>query len=131
MINMRPRILGFLLTILGFGGMLFAGYVFVTGSGGRGNILEVTSYLILGAVCFFAGVSYIYDADAEYIPEELAAEEEFEDIIPIQQQWRAFHIATSQTSSGASSMITRSANGSPNLKVANKAMVSSDSAAAS
>ncbi|HRE50945.1 MAG TPA: hypothetical protein PK339_05980 [Flavitalea sp.] len=128
---MRPRILGFLLAIVGFGGMLFAGYVFVTGSGGRGNILEVTSYLIVGAACFFAGISYIYDTGSEYMAEDLV-EEEFDDVIPIQQEWRAFHIAASPTSSGGSNtMMTRSATGNANnLKVSAKAMASSDHSAA-
>ena len=40
---MQKRVLGFLLAIMGFGGMALAGYLFVTGSGGRGHLFEVTS----------------------------------------------------------------------------------------
>lgn len=95
MIFMQKRVLGILLTVLGFGGMMLAGYLFVTGSGGRGLLLEVTGYMIAGASCFFAGLNYIYDSANTFQHDSVPAEE-FEDVSPIQQQWRTIHVAGRQ-----------------------------------
>ncbi|MEP7257734.1 MAG: hypothetical protein ABI687_05090 [Flavitalea sp.] len=95
---MRPRLLGFLLATLGFAGMFLAGYLFVTGSGGRGHLIEVTSYLIVGAVCFFAGINYIYESNGAFTKEDAQLAHELEEITPIQQQWRSVHIAHSRPS---------------------------------
>ena len=59
---MQKRILGYLLTVIGLGGMALAGYIFVTGTGGRGHLIEITSVLIIGASCFFAGINHIYES---------------------------------------------------------------------
>ena len=52
--------------VFGIGGMALAGYVFVTGTGGRGHLIEITSLLIIGASFFFAGINYIYEASKEF-----------------------------------------------------------------
>lgn len=91
---MQKRLLGFLLAVVGFGGMALAGYLFVTGSGGRGHLLEVTSYMIVGAACFFAGINYIYaSARAFTFDEHMQSSAELEEVSPIQQQWRTIQIA--------------------------------------
>jgi hypothetical protein len=93
---MQKRALGYLLAILGFGGMILAGYLFVTGSGDRLNLLEVSCYMIVGATCFFTGINYIYEASHSFSEEqhlEVAATPELEDVNAIQQQWRTIHIA--------------------------------------
>ena len=59
---MQKRILGYLLIVLGLAGMVLAGFIFVTGTGGRGHLIEVTSLMIIGASCFFSGINYVYDA---------------------------------------------------------------------
>jgi hypothetical protein len=90
---MQKRVLGYLLTIIGFGGMVLAGYLFVTGSGGRINLLEVTCYMVAGATSFFTGISYIYEARTTFSPEEFQTIPEFEEVSAIQQQWRTIHVA--------------------------------------
>ena len=90
---MQKRILGYLLMVIGLGGMALAGYIFVTGSGGRGHLIEITTVLILGASAFFAGINYIYDASKEFSVDHLQITPEFEEVSPIQQQWRTIHIA--------------------------------------
>lgn len=95
---MRPRLLGFLLATLGFAGMFLAGYLFVVGSGGRGHLIEVTSYLIVGAVCFFAGINYIYESNSAFTQQDAQLAPELEEITPIQQQWRTVHITPSRPS---------------------------------
>lgn len=77
---------------------MLAGYLFVTGSGGRGLLLEVTGYLIAGASCFFAGLNYMYDSVHTFGHDNIVTEE-FEDVSPIQQQWRTIHIASQQAAS--------------------------------
>ncbi len=89
---MQKRVLGYLLTIIGFGGMVLAGYLFVTGTGGRINLLEVTCYMIVGATCFFTGINYIYEAARTFTAEELEQLPELEEVSAIQQQWRTIHV---------------------------------------
>lgn len=90
---MQKRALGYLLTVIGFGGMILAGYLFVTGSGNRINLLEVTCYMIAGATSFFCGINYIYESARTFTEEHLQATPELEEVSPIQQQWRTIHIA--------------------------------------
>lgn len=92
-----------MLTVLGFGGMLLAGYLFVTGPGGRGLLLEVTGYMIAGASCFFAGLNYIYASVNTFQDDSIPAAEEFEDVSPIQQQWRTIHVTSHQVASSSPS----------------------------
>jgi hypothetical protein len=105
---MQKRTLGFLLAILGFGGMALAGYLFVTGSGGRGHLFEVTSYMILGAACFFIGINYIYESREVFTKETVPDTPELDEVSPIQQQWRTIQVtkAVAPSSNRAS---TRSA----------------------
>lgn len=84
--------MGYLLVVIGFGGMALAGYLFATGTGGRGHLVEVTSYMIIGAACFFAGINYIYESAKEYRMDHHFTPD-LEEISPIQQQWRTIHIA--------------------------------------
>lgn len=90
---MQKRILGYLLMVFGLGGMILAGYVFVTGTGGRGHLIEITSFLVVGACCFFAGINYIYEAAKEFTLDQLQMTAELEEVSPIQQQWRTIHIS--------------------------------------
>lgn len=93
LIQMQKRALGYLLAIIGFGGMLLAGYLFVTGSGDRMNLLEVTCYMIAGATSFFSGINYIYESARTFTDKHLQVTPELEEVSPIQQQWRTIHIA--------------------------------------
>lgn len=108
---MQKRVLGYLLTILGFGGMALAGYLFVTGSGDRLNLLEVTCYMIVGATCFFTGINYIYEALHSFSEEEVqrAPAPELEEVTPIQQQWRTIHIAQRPSRENSSSKASATA----------------------
>ena len=90
---MHKRALGYLLALIGFGGMILAGYLFVTGSGSRINLLEVTCYMIAGATSFFAGINYIYESARTFTEENLQIPPELDEVSPIQQQWRTIHIA--------------------------------------
>lgn len=93
LVSMQKRILGYLLLVFGIGGMALAGYMFVTGTGGRGHLIEITSFLIVGAALFFAGINNIYEAAKQFSLEHLQITPELEEISPIQQQWRTIHIA--------------------------------------
>jgi hypothetical protein len=101
---MQKRVLGFLLAVLGFGGMALAGYLFVTGSGGRGHLFEVTAYMILGAACFFMGINYIYESREVFTKQSVPDVTELEEVSPIQQQWRTIQVtkAVAQQSNRAS-----------------------------
>ena len=92
-VSMQKRILGYLLAVLGFGGMILAGYLFVTGSGAMVNLLEVTCYMIAGATCFFTGINYIYEAAHSFSEANAKVAPELEEVTAIQQQWRTIHIA--------------------------------------
>lgn len=79
--------------VIGLVGMALAGYLFITGTGGRGHLIEIISILIIGAACFFAGINNIYEAGREFTIDQLQLTPELEEISPIQQQWRTIHIA--------------------------------------
>lgn len=55
---MDKKILGFVLLILGFGGIFFSGFSFINGNGGLNNMTQVIVYLIFGAALFFTGINY-------------------------------------------------------------------------
>ncbi len=78
--------------------MIFAGYIFATGSGGRGLLVEVICYLVAGATCFFAGINYIYEGAAGFSEKDAPVLPELEEVSPIQQQWRTIHITRSPLS---------------------------------
>ncbi len=90
---MQKRILGYLLLVTGLAGLALAGYIFITGTGGRGHLIEITSIMIIGASCLFAGINYIYEAAKEFAPDHFQITHELEEISPIQQQWRTIHIS--------------------------------------
>jgi len=89
---MQKRILGFVLAVLGFGGMALAGYIFVTGTGGRTHLLEVTAYMIAGAICFFSGINYIYESRTDFGTEHTELNVNLDEIPPIQEQWRSIQV---------------------------------------
>ena len=89
---MQKKVLGYLLATIGFGGMALAGFIFVTGTGGRGHLLEVTSFMIVGAVCFFAGINYVYESRSVRM-EGRRSEADTEEIPQIQQQWRTIQVS--------------------------------------
>ena len=90
---MQKRVAGFILAALGFSGMALAGYIFVTGTGGRGHLLEVTSYMIVGAICFFAGLNYIYDSFTSFTEHKFQDVPELDEVSELQQQWRSIQVA--------------------------------------
>ena len=95
---MQKRYLGYLLLVLGLAGMALAGYLFVVGTGGRMHLIEVTSFMVVGAACFFAGINYIYESANTFTMDHLKVTPEFEEVSPIQQQWRTIHVASRQPS---------------------------------
>jgi hypothetical protein len=102
---MDKRVLGYLLAISGFIGMVLAGYIFVTGSGGRIHLIEVTAYMISGAACFFAGINYIYESANAFTEELHDTTSEFEEVSPIQQEWRTIQICTNPATQPDSSSV--------------------------
>jgi hypothetical protein len=90
---MHKRIVGYLLLVLGITGMALAGYLFVVGTGGRMHLIEVTSFMIIGAACFFAGINYLYESANSFTMDQLQITPDLEEVSPIQQQWRTIHIA--------------------------------------
>jgi hypothetical protein len=101
---MQKRIVGFVLALLGFSGMALAGYIFVTGTGGRGHLLEVTSYMIAGAVCFFYGINYVYDSYSSFTERKGVDIPEFEEVSELQEQWRTIQISKQPVSQPATQM---------------------------
>ena len=79
--------------MIGFSGMALAGYIFVKETGSRGYLLEVTSYMIVGAACFFAGINYVYDSYASFTKDQSQGVPELEEVSRLQQQWRTIHIS--------------------------------------
>jgi hypothetical protein len=93
---MEKRILGYVLLVLGLAGMALAGYLFAVGTGGRGHLIEVTGYMMIGATCFFTGINYVYQSANSFNSKHLQVTPELEEVSPIQQQWRTIHIAKQQ-----------------------------------
>ena len=56
---MEKRLLGIILSILGIIGLIYAGVVFMDGSGNTRNIKAILLYGILGAIFFSAGISLV------------------------------------------------------------------------
>jgi hypothetical protein len=56
---MEKRILGIILSILGIGGLILAGYFFMNGGEGTRNLKAIGLYGILGAIFFFAGIGLV------------------------------------------------------------------------
>jgi len=56
---MEKRILGIVLTVLGIGGLIYAGVIFMNGAAGGKNIRAILFAGVLGAIFFFAGISLI------------------------------------------------------------------------
>ncbi|MEO8583723.1 MAG: hypothetical protein ABI415_07990 [Flavitalea sp.] len=90
---MQKRILGLVLLLVGLTGMGLSGYIFVTGTGGRIHLFEVTSYLLCGATCFFWGINYVYESGTTFTSNNMKESPELEEASPIQQQWRTIHIS--------------------------------------
>lgn len=56
---MEKRVLGMILTILGIIGLIYAGYSFMAGGEGAGNIKMIIISGVLGAIFFFAGIGLV------------------------------------------------------------------------
>jgi hypothetical protein len=56
--TMEKRIIGIILTLMGIGGLIYAGIEFMNGNG-QGHVKRVAMYGILGAIFFFAGIGLI------------------------------------------------------------------------
>lgn len=56
---MEKRILGFILSILGIAGLIYAGFSFLNGNAGTQNIKVIIFVGILGVIFFVAGISLI------------------------------------------------------------------------
>lgn len=106
---MQKRILGYLLLVLGFSGMALAGYLFVVGTGGRGHLIEVTSFMIVGAACFFAGINYVYETSNTFSIDHMHSTPDLEEVSPIQQQWRTIHIAKQPSTQVAREQVSATA----------------------
>ena len=89
---MQKRILGYLLLVLGITGMAVAGYLFIVGTGGRMHLIEVTSFMIIGAACFFAGINYLYESSNSFTMDHVQVNSDLDEVSAIQQQWRTIHI---------------------------------------
>jgi hypothetical protein len=55
---MEKRIIGIILTLLGAGGLIYAGMEFMDG-GGEDRVKKIAMYGILGAIFFFSGIGLI------------------------------------------------------------------------
>ena len=56
---MEKRVLGIILSLLGIGGLIYAGVSFMNGGTGSRNIKVIIFTGIIGAIFFFAGISLI------------------------------------------------------------------------
>ena len=56
---MEKRILGIILSLLGVGGLIYAGVLFMNGGGGERNIKGMIFAGVLGAIFFFSGIGLI------------------------------------------------------------------------
>lgn len=56
---MEKRVLGIILSLLGVGGLIYAGISFMNGGTEDRNIKLIVLFGILGAVFFFAGISLV------------------------------------------------------------------------
>ena len=56
---MEKRVLGIILSILGIGGLIYAGFLFMNGGGGERNIKGIIFSGVLGAIFFFSGIGLI------------------------------------------------------------------------
>jgi len=53
------RIFGAILTVLGIGGLIYAGVIFVNATGGKHDIKALVIYSVLGLIFFIAGISLV------------------------------------------------------------------------
>jgi hypothetical protein len=56
---MEKRILGIILSLLGVGGLIYTGFIFLNGNAGTRNIKVIVFSGVLGAIFFFAGISLV------------------------------------------------------------------------
>ena len=56
---MEKRVLGIILSLLGVGGLIYAGIIFMNGGTGERNIKSLILTGVLGAIFFFAGISLV------------------------------------------------------------------------
>jgi len=56
---MEKRILGIVLSVLGIGGLVYAGVIFMNGGTGERNIKGIIISAVLGAIFFFAAMGLI------------------------------------------------------------------------
>ena len=56
---MEKRVLGIILSLLGVGGLIYAGVSFMNGGTGDRNIKAIIFTGIIGAIFFFAGISLV------------------------------------------------------------------------
>jgi hypothetical protein len=56
---MEKRVLGIILSILGVGGLIYAGITFMNGGSGTKSIKAIIFSGVLGAIFFFAGIGLI------------------------------------------------------------------------
>lgn len=56
---MEKRVLGIILTLLGIGGLIAAGFYFMNGGQGTRNVKGIIMFAVLGAIFFAAGIGLI------------------------------------------------------------------------
>lgn len=59
------RTFGFLLTLLGIGGLIYTAVLFSQGSGGTNNIKGLVIYGVLGVIFFVAGIGLVKNTKDE------------------------------------------------------------------
>jgi hypothetical protein len=56
---MEKRVLGIILSLLGIGGLIYAGVSFMNGGTGDRNIKVIIFTGVIGAIFFFAGIGLV------------------------------------------------------------------------
>ena len=56
---MEKRVLGIILSLLGIGGLIYAGFIFMNGGSGERNIKGIIVSAVIGAIFFFSGMGLI------------------------------------------------------------------------
>lgn len=56
---MEKRVLGFILSLLGVAGLIYAGIAFVNGGADTKNVKIIIFASVIGAIFFFAGVGLV------------------------------------------------------------------------
>jgi len=56
---MEKRVLGVVLSLLGIGGLIWAGFIFMNSGGGERNIKGMIFAGVIGGIFFFSGIGLV------------------------------------------------------------------------